>query len=206
MSDAAADSAQTPTGMDWEARFREGHTPWERPGLHPAFLQWREAGTFADVKRIIIPGCGRAPELAAFAQMGLDAAGTDLSETALNYQRNKLKENNLSAVLIPGDSLAYAPDAPFDAVYEQTFLCAISPKLRGDYERAVHRWLRPGGRLFALFMQKEEPGGPPYGCSIAAMHDLFPGDRWTWPEPPYPAFPHPSLSGKPELAVILTRR
>ena len=28
--------------------------------------------------------------------------------------------------------------------------------------------------------------GPPYHCDINAMHALFPGDHWVWPEAPFP--------------------
>lgn len=192
--------------MDWEQRFRDDTTPWERQGLHPAFVDWREAGAFADLTTVIVPGCGRSTELRGFAALGKSAIGADLSATALAWQKAALDTAGLSAELIEADILLWRPDAPLDAVYEQTFLCAIPPRLRGEYEQAVHDWLRPGGKLFALFMQKEELGGPPYGCSIPAMRDLFPEARWAWPESEPAAYPHPSLSGKPELAMILTRR
>ena len=79
--------------------------------------------------------------------------------------------------------------------------------MRETYEAALIRWLKPGGRLLALFMQKAERGGPPYGCSLEAMRALFPDTRWIWPaDESFVPCPHPSLNGKPELAGILTRR
>jgi hypothetical protein len=194
------------TPMDWDQRFKDNTTPWERPGLHPAFEDWMASGAFDDLDTVIVPGCGRAPELMGFARAGKTAIGADLSATALDWQRQQLAAEGLSAELIEGDILTWRPDASLDGVYEQTFLCAIPPKLREEYEEAVHAWLKPGGKLFALFMQKEERGGPPYGCSIPAMRELFPGSRWDWPKGEYVPYPHPSLNGKPELAVILTRR
>ena len=194
------------TPMDWDQRFRDETTPWERRGLHPAFVDWRDNGAFDDIERVIVPGCGRAHELQAFAALGKAAIGADLSATALAWQKAHLEKAGLSAELIEADILLWRPDAPLDAVYEQTFLCAIPPRLREEYEQAVHAWLKPGGKLFALFMQKEEPGGPPYGCAIPAMQDLFPEDRWIWPDGEPVPYPHPTLSGKPELATILTRR
>ncbi|WP_421791477.1 methyltransferase domain-containing protein [Hyphobacterium sp.] len=202
MSNTEADRSP----MDWEQRFRDNTTPWERDGLHPAFLDWRERGVFDGLGAVIVPGCGRAPELAAFARIADDAIGADLSRTALDWQRNKLFQKGLSAKLIHADILLWRPENPLDGVYEQTFLCAIPPRLREEYERAVFGWLKPGGRLFALFMQKDDRGGPPYGCSIPAMRQLFPEARWDWPDGELTPYPHPSLNGKPELAVILTRR
>ena len=79
-----------------------------------------------------------------------------------------------------------------------------------DYAAQVHRWLRPGGSLFALFVQAQRPGaaegmiqGPPYHCDIHGMRALFPVPRWTWPKPPYPRLSHPA--GMAELAVELVR-
>jgi len=192
--------------MDWDQRFRDDTTPWERPGLHPAFEDWRAKGAFNDLERVIVPGCGRSPELKAFAVLGKAAIGADLSATALDWQRENLATDNLKAELIEGDVLLWRPETPLDGIYEQTFLCAIPPQLRSEYEQTVHDWLKPGGKLFALFMQKEEMGGPPYGCAIPAMQKLFPASRWEWPETDPRAYPHPSLNGKPELAAILTRR
>jgi SAM-dependent methyltransferase len=192
--------------MDWEKRFADDSTPWERPGLHPAFEHWRDTGTFDEVERVIVPGCGRSPELKAFAALGKSTIGADLSPTALAWQNSSLEKDDLTAELIEADILLWRPETPLDAIYEQTFLCAIPPRLRAEYEQAVFDWLKPGGRLLALFMQKEELGGPPYGCSIEAMQTLFPTERWDWPEGDPVPYPHPSLNGKPELGVILTRR
>ena len=194
------------TPMDWDQRFRDETTPWERKDLHPAFVEWREDGAFDSLNDVIVPGCGRSAELKGFAALGKTAIGADLSGTALRWQRENLAASGLTAELIEGDVLLWRPDAQLDAVYEQTFLCAIPPRLREEYEQAVHAWLKPGGQLFALFMQKDELGGPPYGCSIPAMRDLFPDDRWDWPDGELTPYPHPSLNGKPELAAILVRR
>lgn len=195
------------SSFDWETRFAANQTPWERPGLHPAMLAWVEAGALAPGLRVIIPGCGRSPELGYLAAQGLDVTGADLSPTALAFQRQKLDAASLNATLLQGDVLAHRPDAPYDRVYEQTFLCAIPPRLRDDYESALYDWLKPGGQLLALFMQKDAPGGPPYGCALPAMRELFPAERWVWPaDSDFVAWPHPSLGGKAELAGILVRR
>lgn len=200
-----SDTSQPPS-LDWERKFRDSDTPWERPGLHPAVAVWQDMLTEKPRTRIIIPGCGRAPELVHFAGLGLDVTGADLSETAIRYQQDSLDRAGLAARLELGDVLDFRPDSPVDFVWEQTFLCAIHPHLRTRYETALHDWLKPGGHLLALFMQKDERGGPPFGCSLDAMRELFPEDRWRWPaEAEFRPHPHPSLNGKPELAGVLTR-
>ncbi|MCH8521246.1 methyltransferase domain-containing protein [Glycocaulis sp.] len=192
--------------LDWDARFRADDAPWERQGLHPAFAHWQALGQLTPGARIYVPGCGRGEEPLALARAGLDVTAIDLSPTAIAWQRARFAEAGLPAHLGAGDAFAFLPETPLDLYWEQTFLCAIPPRLRETYETAAHAQLRPGGVLLALFMQKDELGGPPYGCALPAMRALFPEDRWGWPEDEPTAFPHPGLSGKPELAVALVRR
>jgi len=192
--------------MDWDARFRADDAPWERKVLHPAFAHWHGLGLLEAGKLIYVPGCGRGEEPLALAKAGLNVTAIDLSPTAIDWQRARLLDAGLTAHLDAGDALAFRPDTPFDLYWEQTFLCAIPPKLREAYEAAAYAQLRPGGVLLALFMQKEERGGPPYGCALPAMRELFPDARWRWPEVEPTAFPHPGLNAKAELGVALVRR
>jgi cyclopropane fatty-acyl-phospholipid synthase-like methyltransferase len=196
----------TPTGLDWEARFRAGDAPWERPGVHPALTDWADAGAFSAGESMLVPGCGRGAEPEAFARLGLDVTGVDMAPSAIDWQRARIAQENLTGHFLTADALAYRPDTPFDAVWEQTFLCAIHPRLRADWEAMAHASLKPGGSLFALFMQKDEPGGPPYGCDLGAMRTLLPDTRWIWPDGALIAYPHPGLSEKAELAARLIRR
>ena len=194
------------TGVDWEARFRADDAPWERPGVHPALADWAEAGGFSAGATMLVPGCGRGAEPEAFARLGLSVTGVDIAPSAIDWQRARFAQDNLPGTFLTADALAFRPDTPFDAVWEQTFLCAIHPRLRADWEAMVHASLRPGGSLFALFMQKDEPGGPPYGCALDAMRALLPDTRWIWPDNALTAYPHPHLNDKAELAARLIRR
>lgn len=200
------DTKSRPAPMDWQAKFEANEAPWERGGLHPAFGHWRRMGLLEPGRTILVPGCGRAPEPQALARAGLAVTGIDIAPAAIDWQRRRFAETGLAGAFHLADGLDWRPDAPFDLYWEQTFLCAISPKLREAYERAAFDQIRPGGVLLALFMQKSEPGGPPYGCPVPAMRELFPDDRWVWPEDAPAAFPHPGLNRKAELAEPLVRR
>lgn len=199
--------------FEWETRFRDNDTPWERGDLHPAARMWMDQGVLAAGKSVVIPGCGRCPEVAAFARAGLKVIAADLSDTAMAWQKSIFLEEKLSGEFIEGDILRpgdqrWYPEDPVDLVYDQTFLCAIPPRLREHYVYGLtHCWMKPGGQYLALFMQKEERGGPPYGCPLDAMRELFSDRFWIWPEDEdFIDIPHPSLNGKPELAGVLTRR
>ncbi len=188
------------TGMPvefWESRFREKRTPWERGGINPAFTAWRTTGELAPC-RILVPGSGRSPEPEALLADGFDVVALDLAESAVSDQARRLG----SARAIKADVTAWMPEKRFDAVYDQTCLCALPPELWVPYEAQLRLWLRPGGRLFVLFMQTGHEGGPPFNCPISVMKSLFAG--WDWPEQLGEGLPH--VLGTIEQPAVLTRR
>lgn len=218
----------------WEGKFGDSATPWDRGRINPQIEQWLRSGALrpsqdADARapggddtrltRVLVPGCGSGHEVATLAEWGFDVTGVDFAPTATALTRNRLRSllqskagaAMMRAEVVEADVLTYRPPGQFDAVYEQTCLCALYPDHWRRYADQLHHWLRPGGKLFALFtqvsMERAALGfveGPPYHCDINAMRSLLPADRWDWPKPPYPVLEHPM--GWTELAVVLTKR
>ncbi|WKB54880.1 methyltransferase domain-containing protein [Eleftheria terrae] len=201
-----------PTRDFWQARFDAQQTPWDRGGPSPQLLAWQARGEApAAGSRVVVPGCGSGWELATLAAQGCEVIGLDYAEAAVQRSRALLQGRGLAARVEQADVLEWAPAQPLDAVYEQTCLCALHPDAWVAYAQQLHRWLRPDGRLYALFMQALRPNaatgaieGPPYHCDIHAMRALFPEPQWLWPKPPYEQQPHPM--GHTELALVLLRR
>lgn len=194
----------------WQDHFDKGHTPWDRGSASPQLLQWLASGELKPC-RIAVPGCGKGWEVLELAQRGFEAIGLDYTEGAVKETRAHLRHCGLSAEVIQADVLSYQPDKTFDAVYEQTCLCAIDPDHWITYAEQLAHWLRPGGGLYILFMQVDRPGakdglkqGPPFHCDINAMHALFNSRQWTWPDTLPIRVPHPS--GWHELAIRLVRK
>ena len=194
------------SGVDWEARFQSDDAPWERSSVHPAAEDWVRTGEIHPGQSILTPGCGRSEEPGYLASEGFSVTATDIAPSAIAWQKARFEALGVTAEAIETDALAWRPEAGFDALYEQTFLCAIHPRRRKEYEAMAHASLKPGGKLLALFMQKAELGGPPYGCGLDAMRALFTETRWIWPDAEPRPFPHPGLNDKAELAMVLTRR
>jgi SAM-dependent methyltransferase len=198
-----------PTRDFWDQRFAEGNTPWDRGVANPQLGIWLDTGALEPC-RIMLPGCGAGHEVAVLAQAGFEVTALDYSPEAIARTRKLLDIKGLKATVVEADALTWQPAKPFDAIYEQTCLCALYPDQWRDYADQLHRWLKPGGKLFALFVQLLRPGaaegkieGPPYHCDIHAMRALFPEPRWSWQKPPYPRTTHPR--GLAELAAILDR-
>ena len=61
----------------------------------------------------------------------------------------------------------------FDYILEQTFFCALDPKLRPAYVQQMHQLLAPGGRLAGVLFNRSFDGGPPFGGSTAEDQHLF---------------------------------
>jgi SAM-dependent methyltransferase len=205
-------------GMDadtvsfWDEKYRADLTAWDRGGVSPALEHWLAEGALKP-GRILIPGCGYGHEVLALARRGFEVWGLDIAPTPVQRVREKLAQAGLTAHVVEGDVRTWQPEppfdavpfdaVPFDAVYEQTCLCALSPEDWPRYEAQLYCWLRPGGRLFALWMQTDRPGGPPYHCGLEAMRALFAPERWRWLESPQRTVPHPT--GFFEYAAILER-
>ena len=181
----------------WETRFREGRTPWEREGINPSFTAWLVAGDLSPC-RILVPGAGRSPEPAALLEAGFDVVALDLANSAVTFQAAALGVDRT----VRADVTTWMPNKMFDAVYDQTCLCALPPELWVGYEAQLRRWLRPGGRLFILFMQTEREGGPPFDCPLSDMRSLF--SAWTWPDTLADGVAHGL--GTVEQPAVLVRR
>ncbi len=186
--------------LDWEARFAAGTTPWERGAVHPALAAWLAAGTLSP-GRILVPGAGRGAEPLALARAGFAVSVVDVAPRSVAFQREALA--GTAAEVVEADLFAYAPAAPFDAIYDQTCLCALPPATWSRYAARLAGWLRPGGVLAVLFMQSGKHDGPPFHCAEPAMRALFAAPAWAWPDTPAPPIPHPA--GFTELPVLLRR-
>ena len=200
-----------PTADFWQQRFENKETGWDRGAPSPQLLAWLDSGALEPC-RIAVPGCGSGWEVAELARRGFDVVGIDYTPAALKRTQALVSARGLAAEVLQADVLKYLPDRPFDAIYEQTCLCAIHPDHWVDYAKQIQSWLKPKGNLWAVFMQMIRLGateeglvqGPPYHCDINAMRALFPAQEWVWPKPPYANVSHPI--GAHELGLRLALR
>jgi 2-polyprenyl-3-methyl-5-hydroxy-6-metoxy-1,4-benzoquinol methylase len=195
----------------WQRRFEQRQTPWDRAAPGPQIAAWVADGTLRAGLRIAVPGCGSGHDVLALASAGCDVSAIDYADAAVALTRQRLASHGLQADLAQADVLTWQPDAPLDAVYEQTCWCALHPDHWAAYSAQLQAWLRPGGLLLLMAMQCCRDGaavgrieGPPYHMDINAVRALLPEAQWAWPAPPYAAVPHPA--GWTELAMALTRR
>jgi len=199
--------SQTPGDPDlsaagWQKRYDANQTGWDRGEPNPALLQWLKLGALK-AGSVYVPGCGLGHEVVELAKRGFEVTAVDFTQSATQSLKQRLLNQGLVAEVLRESVLHYRDAAAFDAVYEQTCLCAIDPKQWTNYEQRLHASLRIGGKLFALFMQTDSPIGPPFHCDLDAMQELFHDCRWRWSDGRF-TVDHPS--GMKEIAVVLTKK
>jgi len=164
-----------PGGPDWEARYLAGDTPWEKGCAHPALVEWLRDNRLGG--EILVPGCGAGHDVRALAaDPAARVTGLELAPSAKALAETFPQTGDESYVV--GDFLSGSavPPGAFDAVFEHTCFCAISPALRSAYARAVSAALKPGGLFLAIFYRNPSHGGddgPPFGCSMEEIDALF---------------------------------
>ena len=158
---------------DWNRRYEENDTPWDKGEGHPVLREMLSSGALSG--RVLVPGCGTGHDVRELARCGLDVVGLDVAPLALERALAHPVVGDESYTL--GDLFDLPPDwrGSFDGIFEHTCFCAIDPSRRADYAAAVAGALRSGGRLFAIFFA--DPGndghGPPFGCTREELDVLF---------------------------------
>lgn len=185
----------------WESKYRDGTTGWDRGEPSPALDHWLQQ---IPKGRVLVPGCGHGHEIAELVRAGHFVTAVDIAPTPIRRLTAQLHELGLHATVIEADLLHWEPEKPFDAIYEQTCICALDPSQWAEYETRLFRWLVPGGKLYTLFMQTGKEGGPPFHCALPQMHELFDTSRWKWSLQPDIEVSHPN--GFTELGFMLERK
>ncbi|NND96326.1 MAG: methyltransferase domain-containing protein [Pirellulaceae bacterium] len=205
MIDAGGSSGSSRGNVErdqWQRRYEVGDTGWDRGNVHPALTRWLHDEAIQPC-RVFVPGCGRGYEVVELASRGFQVTAMDFARTPVRELTKRLVANNLIADVLREDVLRYATDECFDAIYEQTCLCALEPKRWPAYERRLASNLKAGGKLFSLWMQSDRRDARPYHCEVKEMRELFCESRWDWPDE-YFQVDHPA--GMREIAMILHRR
>lgn len=122
---------------------------------------------FAEQITSYLPKTGSLLELASgqgqdaryFARLGYKVTATDLVETGLKEAQQKAEKENLHIVFQTADlaqPLAFA-DASFDIVYSHLGLHYLDKIGTAKMFKEIHRVLKPGGILAALFNTIDDP-------------------------------------------------
>ncbi len=155
----------------WNNRYLEGSHRWDLGEISLPLKTYIDTLTDKTLK-ILIPGGGNSYEAEYLFKKGfINVYVVDLAEEPLKNIKRRVPsfpENQL----IKGDF--FSLNQTFDLVLEQTFFCALTPKLRISYVAKMQQVLVPDGTLVGLlFNVKLNKEYPPFGGCKKEYQDLF---------------------------------
>lgn len=155
---------------DWNKRYKDENTGWDIGKPSPPLRSYIDHLKNKDLK-ILIPGAGNAYEAEHLFNKGFkNVYVLDIAKIALENLKKRcprFPENQL----IHGDFFSH--DDSYDLILEQTFFCAIDPKLRVKYAQHMKILLSENGVLAGVMFNRTFENGPPYGGSKAEYLRLF---------------------------------
>jgi len=175
----------------WSARWAEGRIGFHE-GKPNSYLE-RHAARIASARRVLVPLCGKAVDLAYLASLGHEVVGVELVEDAVRQffdgqgvtpevrPRGAFTAYAASTITIfVGDM--FATDATLlgaiDAVYDRAALIALPPAMRSRY--AAHVRALAGAApilLVTLEYPQEVMEGPPFAVLEDEVRSLYAGAR-----------------------------
>jgi len=161
---------------DWLSHWEGGRIGWHQSSGSAALRKfWPGAGCG---KRVLVPLCGKSPDLLWLAEQGHEVTGVELSEIAvraffdeagLEFEVTKVDGlkwfRNLQKYItvVCGDYFSFS-DKPFDALYDRAALAALPPHTRPKYIQHTKSLLKPDAAQLLLTLEYDQSkvNGPPF--------------------------------------------
>jgi len=145
----------------WDLRYQNNEIGWDIGYISTPLKKYIDQLTDKNIK-IIIPGGGNSYEAEYLNNLGFkNVFVIDISPTALTNLKNRVPDfpkNHLINIDF------FKLNNSFDLILEQTFFCALTPKLRDNYVLKMNQLLRPNGKLVGLlFNIPLNKDRPPFG-------------------------------------------
>lgn len=154
----------------WLDRWKEGRTGWHEPTGNRALKKyWTATG-----RNVLVPLCGKSPDLRWLCDRGNTVTGVELSRLAAEafFDEHELDYTDegsaLRAVAAPirivvGDYFAF-DETGFDALYDRAALIALPEALRPDYVSHTKKLVNADAAhlLVSLEYDQSQADGPPF--------------------------------------------
>lgn len=145
----------------WNSRYVENDFGWDAGDITTPLKTYFDQITDKNLK-ILIPGAGNSYEAEYLFNKGFkNIFVLDFVEAPLKNIKERCKDFP-SSQLIQQDFFDHK--GQYDLIIEQTFFCAIDPKLRSAYTDHMAALLKPKGKLVGvLFNDVMNTDKPPFG-------------------------------------------
>jgi len=147
----------------WDERYKQNQTGWDIGYISTPIKNYIDQLDNKNLK-ILIPGAGNSHEAEYLWNKGFN------NLYVLDIAKQPLKNLKTRIPDFPDENLIQCDffdlDDTFDLIIEQTFFCAINPKLRDEYASKTSDLLNNCGKLIGLLFEFElTDDGPPFGGS-----------------------------------------
>ncbi len=171
---------------NWLERWETGRTGWHEPDGN---LNLQTHCTWMD-RRVLVPLCGKTPDLLWLESRGNDVVGVELSEIAvvaffeehgLEYEvelgtLDAYRCTSRNITLFCGDYFDFDVEL-FDAHYDRGALIALPAHLRGKYAKHTTTLLAEDAEQFVLTLNYDDSvaKGPPFCVRSDELLSYWPG-------------------------------
>jgi thiopurine S-methyltransferase len=172
----------------WIERWREGRIGFHE-GRPNQFLEGN-VDRLGEHRRVLVPLCGKAEDLAFLAARGHTVVGVELVEDAVRAffdehavvpsieRRDAHVAYTAGAItIVAGDFFAVTRElvGPIDALYDRAALIALPPELRPRYAAHVRSLVAPGspGIVVTLEYPQEQFQGPPFSVPESELRTRY---------------------------------
>jgi thiopurine S-methyltransferase len=169
----------------WLERWQEGRTGWHEPSGNAGLKKhWRKTGC-----RILVPFCGKTPDLRWLADRGNDVIGVELSDLAV---RAFFDEQELSYDIIDGELPGYRAressitifcgdyyalkSVRCDAHYDRGALIATPADNRAAYAAHTSALLEEAAEQLIITLEYDQTmaDGPPFSVPSSELLSYWP--------------------------------
>ena len=174
--------------MDWLTRWEQGKTGWhEAEGNAGLRKHWVQASSG---NRVLVPLCGKSPDMLWLADRGCDVTGVELSEIAAKdffvesglrfefvnvHGQSAFRSLEKPIRIICGDYFRFT-DKAFDALYDRASLIALSAEVRPEYVQHTKSLLKPDANILLITLEYDQSkaGGPPFSVWPEEIEGYWP--------------------------------
>jgi SAM-dependent methyltransferase len=182
MEPNALDASSRSTRQRWDARYREGVTPWDTQITPPEVVDFWHAGHIAPTGVALDLGCGPGTNVRYLAALGLTAIGIEIASAPLITARMRLAQhaaNLLDRTQFVCSDVCALPFAHLGAHYILDVGClhSLPRAIRPHYVQSVVNNLASGGyyHLYAFDADPAdpEPASGPVGLNLGEIAARF---------------------------------
>ena len=172
---------------DWLDRWENGRTGWHEASGNAGLQAHWNVGAGS----VLVPLCGKSPDLVWLARRGHDVVGVELAEKAIHeffaeqaleysplqgQTMQAFRAESLPLTLYCGDYFEFA-GGPFDALYDRGSIVAIDPAMRPAYVRHTDTLLKPDATRLVITLEYDQDvvQGPPFSLRPDELHNYWPG-------------------------------